>query len=90
MISLLGVLNQKYSIMKDIVNIYSDTELTVAHLKDVLAENGIEAMIKNDFESGVSAGFVAGSVTSVDLYVLAKDEARAREITEQFVSELKK
>ncbi|MBS2211674.1 DUF2007 domain-containing protein [Carboxylicivirga mesophila] len=76
--------------MTDIVNIYSDTELTVSHLKNVLADKGIESMIKNDFESGVSAGFVAGTVTSVDLYVMAKDELRAREIVEQFVNELKR
>ncbi|WP_430810642.1 MULTISPECIES: putative signal transducing protein [unclassified Carboxylicivirga] len=76
--------------MKDIVNIYSDTELTVMHLKNVLADKGIEAMVKNDFQSGVSAGFVAGSATSVDLYVLLKDEVRARAIVETFVKELKK
>lgn len=94
MIPLLGVYNQLFNQnlrnMNDIVNIYSDTELTVSHLKNVLAENGIESMIKNDFESGVSAGFVAGTVTSVDLYVMVKDEERARVLVEQFVRDLKK
>lgn len=94
MIPLLGVynqlFNQNFRNMNDIVNIYSDTELTVSHLKNVLAENGIESMIKNDFESGVSAGFVAGTVTSVDLYVMVKDEERARVLVEQFVRDLKK
>lgn len=94
MISLLGAYctlsTNKFNVMTDIVNIYSDTELTVSHLKNVLADKGIESMIKNDFESGVSAGFVAGTVTSVDLYVMAKDELRAREIVEQFVNELKR
>lgn len=82
--------NQNFRNMNDIVNIYSDTELTVSHLKNVLSENGIESMIKNDFESGVSAGFVAGTVTSVDLYVMVKDEERARVLVEQFVRDLKK
>lgn len=94
MIPLLGVynqlFNQNFRNMNDIVNIYSDTELTVSHLKNVLSENGIESMIKNDFESGVSAGFVAGTVTSVDLYVMVKDEERARVLVEQFVRDLKK
>ena len=95
MIPLLGVyyllFNQNFRIMSnDIVNIYSDTELTVSHLKNVLAENGIESMIKNDFESGVSAGFVAGTVSSVDLYVLLKDEERARMVVEQFIQDLNK
>ncbi|WP_439181674.1 putative signal transducing protein [Carboxylicivirga taeanensis] len=76
--------------MEDIVKIYTDTELTISHLKNVLADKGIESMVKNDFESGVSAGFVAGAVNSVDLYVLQKDELRAREVTEQFIRELNK
>ncbi|MBK3517473.1 putative signal transducing protein [Carboxylicivirga marina] len=76
--------------MEDLINIYSDTELTVAHLKNALADNGIESMIKNDYESGVSAGFVAGTQTSVDLYIFSKDADIAQPIVDKFVSELKK
>ncbi len=76
--------------MEDIVNIYTDTELTVTHLKNVLADKGIESMVKNEYDSGLSAGFVAGTPTTVDLFVLAKDEVRARAIVEQFVNDLKK
>ncbi len=76
--------------MEDLVNIYSDTELTVSHLKNILADNGIESMIKNDFESGVSAGFVAGSPSAVDLFVFAKDVNRAQEIIENFKNDLQK
>jgi len=75
---------------ENLVNVYSDTEITVTHLKEVLAENGIESMIKNDFESGVSAGFVAGIPTSIDLYVFAKDKEKATPIVQQFIEELKK
>jgi len=92
MISLLGVyihlFNLTKEVMEDIVRIYTDTELTVSHLKNVLADNGIESMIKNDFESGVSAGFVAGTTTSVDLYVFNKDEQKAQAIVAKFKSEL--
>lgn len=94
MIPLLGVYihitNFKKWIMEDLVNIFSDTELTVSHLKNILANNGIESMIKNDFESGVSAGFVAGTQTSVDLYVFSKDEDMAKPLVDKFVSELQK
>ncbi|MCU4154859.1 DUF2007 domain-containing protein [Carboxylicivirga sp. A043] len=76
--------------MEDLINIFSDTELTVSHLKNTLADNGIESMIKNDYESGVSAGFVAGTQTSVDLYVFSKDVEKAQPIVDKFVIELKK
>ena len=55
-----------------------------------MADNGIESMIKNDYESGVSAGFVAGTQTSVDLYVFSKDVKKAQPIVDKFVIELKK
>ncbi|WP_430814617.1 putative signal transducing protein [Carboxylicivirga sp. RSCT41] len=94
MIPLLGtyiyMFNLNQFIMEDLINIYSDTELTVSHLKNILADNGIESMIKNDFESGVSAGFVAGTPSSVDLFVFSKDAHRARPIVDKFLSELKK
>ena len=94
MIPLLGTYIHMYNlnqlIMEDLVNVYSDTELTVSHLKNILADNGIESMVKNDFESGVSAGFVAGTQSSVDLYVFSKDADKAKPIVDKFISELKK
>lgn len=96
MIPLLGafitLLNHKPNIMatQELINVFTDTEITIVHLKKILAENGIESLIKNDNESGVSAGFVAGTVTSVDLYIFAKDEEKARPIIENFVANLEK
>lgn len=94
MIPLLGVyttiLTTKNKAMDDLVRIFSDTELTVTHLKNLLADSGIESMVKNDFESGVSAGFVAGTTSTVDLYVLEKDLELARPVVEQLKKELKK
>ncbi|WP_185968823.1 putative signal transducing protein [Carboxylicivirga sp. M1479] len=76
--------------MDDLIKVYSDTELTITHLKNVLADAGIESLIKNDYESGVSAGFVAGTLSAIDLYVFAKDEEKARPVVEKFISELQK
>jgi SRSO17 transposase len=76
--------------MEDLTKIFTDTELTISHLKNILADNGIESMLRNDFESGVSAGFVAGAPNSVDLYVFSKDVAKAKPVVDKFVSELKK
>ncbi len=96
MIPLLGtyysLFHSKKIIMNadELVKIYTDTEMTIVHLKKVLAENGIESLVKNEFESGVSAGFVAGTTSSVELYVFANDQVKAKPIVQQFIEDLQK
>lgn len=68
----------------DMVHVFSNTELTVTHLKNILEDNGITSLMRNDFESGNSAGFVGGTNTSVDLYVQKVDEEKAKPIIEEF------
>jgi len=84
--------NNKFTHMakEDLVHIFRDTEMTVIHLKKILAENEIDSLVKNDFESGVSSGFVAGTPKSVDLYVFAHDQSKAEPLVEQFIKALKK
>ncbi len=58
--------------MKDksnLIRVYSGSELTVNLLKDALANLGISSMIRNDFNSGVSAGFSGGVPSSIDLLI---------------------
>nr|WP_321450289.1 DUF2007 domain-containing protein [uncultured Carboxylicivirga sp.] len=74
----------------DMVHVFCNTELTITHLKNVLADNGISSLIRNDYESGNSAGFVGGTSTSVDLYIQKTDEAKAKPIIEEFAKSLKK
>jgi len=75
---------------RDIVKVYTDTEITVTHLKNILAENNIESLLKNDYDSGVSAGFVAGTTSSVELYVFIKDQAQAEALVKRFIEDLQK
>ncbi|MBS2096966.1 putative signal transducing protein [Carboxylicivirga linearis] len=74
----------------DMVHVFSNTELTVTHLKNILEDNGITSLIRNDYESGNSAGFVGGSYTTIDLYIQKDDEAKARPIIEKFQASLEK
>ena len=96
MIPLLGTYctlsNLKMIIMsqEELVKVYSDTEMTVTHLKKILDRSGIESLIKNDFESGISAGFVAGTTSSVELFVLVRDQKKAEAVIQQFIDELQK
>ncbi len=68
----------------DIVHVFSNTELTVMHLKNILEDNGISSLVRNDYESGNSAGFVGGTSTSIDLYIQKVDEERAMPIIDEF------
>lgn len=53
----------------NLIRVYSGTELTVNLLKDELEKFGISSMIRNDFNSGVSAGFSGGVTSSIDLFI---------------------
>lgn len=70
---------------KDIIKIYSGTELTVILLKGNSEEAGIPSMIKNDFQSGNSAGFFGGIPSAVDLFIQASDIERAQPVINDFL-----
>ena len=44
----------------EIIKIYSSDELSVLFLKDLLEQDGITSMIKNDFQEGIVGGFGGG------------------------------
>jgi hypothetical protein len=56
----------------EMVRIYSDTEINVNMLRAELTKIGIPSLIKNEFQSGLMAGFGA-SPNAVDLYVNSSD-----------------
>lgn len=68
-----------------IIRVYSGTEIQVLMLQSELEECGIGAMVQNDFQSGVMAGFVAGLPSSVDLYISESDMAAAEPILRAFI-----
>lgn len=57
---------------QDMVRVFSDTEININRLSMKLAKIEILSMIKNEFQSGLMAGFGA-SPNAVDLYVNASD-----------------
>ncbi len=68
----------------NLIRVYSGTELTVNLLKDELESFGISSMIKNDFNSGVSAGFSGGVPSSIDLLIQEFDLGKAEPIISEF------
>lgn len=64
---------------KDMIKIYTDSEINVERVRVELAKVGIPSLVKNEFKSGVMAGFGA-SPNAVELYVNPSDLEEASQL----------
>jgi len=69
----------------DLIKVFSGTEVAVNLLKDELETLGVMAMIQNDFQSGLSAGFFGGGPSAVDLFIQESDQNVAEPIIAEFL-----
>lgn len=69
-----------------LIRIYSGTEVTALLLKDELEQKGVMSIVKNDFQSGVIAGFSGGIPSNVDLLIEEKDLSKAEPVIHQFMT----
>lgn len=69
----------------ELVNVLTDSEITLNLLKEALEEFGIPSIIKNDFDNGFAAGYVAGIPNVVDLYVNESDRTKAEAFIKEFL-----
>jgi len=67
------------------VHLYSGSEVRVILLKGLLEDKGIQTMIQNDYQSGISAGFAGGTVNTIRLKIHATDLELAKPILEDFI-----
>lgn len=74
----------------DIVKVFSGTKITVMYLKGLLAEKGIEATIRDDFQTGASAGVMNAVPSVIHLYILDSEYKKAKPVIDQFLKENKK
>ncbi len=63
---------------------FTGSQISVLLLKGQLAEAGIDAIIQNDYQSGITAGFGGGTPSSIELFIRASDQEKARPILNQF------
>lgn len=70
---------------KRIIRVYTGTEVKVNLLKEELEKDGITSIIRNDFHSGVSAGFTGGVSSAIDLYVKESDRRKAESFIAEFI-----
>jgi hypothetical protein len=72
-----------------IIRVYTGSEISVIHLKEELEENGVSVMLQNDFGSGISAGFVGGMPTAIDLFIMESNLKKAEPIIKDFIDNIK-
>lgn len=65
----------------DYKRIYTGSEVNVLHLQNLLSEEDIPTRVRNDFDSGLRAGFGGGLPGQVLLFVRSSHYEKALEIT---------
>ena len=67
------------------VHLYSGSEVRVILLKGLLEDKGIQTIVQNDYQSGISVGFAGGTVNTIRLKIHATDLELAKPILEDFI-----
>ena len=65
----------------ELIHIYSGSFLNAQFVSNVLDENNIKCMVKDDYQNSIIAGWVSpGSENSVRVFVANKDVEAAKEV----------
>ena len=65
----------------ELIHIYSGSFLNAQFIANVLDENNIKCMVKDDYQNSIIAGWVSpGSENSIRLFVAKKDVEAAKEV----------
>lgn len=72
------------------IKVYTGHKVQVLYLKGILAENGIEATIRDTFQSGISGGAMTGVPSALDVYIMESDFEKAKPIVDAFIEKEEK
>ena len=65
----------------ELIHIYSGSFLNAQFIANVLDENNIKCMVKDDYQNSIIAGWVSpGSENSIRVFVSKKDVEAAKEV----------
>ena len=65
----------------ELIHIYSGSFLNAQFIANLLDENNIKCMVKDDYQNSIIAGWVSpGSENSIRVFVAKKDVEAAKEI----------
>ena len=70
-----------------LVLVYTGNDIIISRIKHELELKGINSIVKDGFNAGLSAGFGGGIPSAVDLFVTEDDFEQANEIVEAIATE---
>lgn len=70
------------------VKFFTGSLIEIQRLQLDLDDQGIPSMVKNNFQSGLRAGFYGGSPSLVELFIYEEDLDKANPILEAFKEEM--
>ncbi|MCG8412518.1 MAG: DUF2007 domain-containing protein [Bacteroidales bacterium] len=73
---------------EDLKLLFTGTEINCNVLKDILSDNNIPALIKNDMSSSKMAGFGVSLGLEAHIYVIEKNFEQAQKLLEEFKSSI--
>lgn len=71
----------------DLVRVFTGSQVEVAYIAERLKENGIACLVKDDFQSGINAGFATSTPDAIDIYVEQEKEQEAIVLIEKLKQE---
>ena len=70
------------------IKFFTGSLIEIQRLQLDLDEQQIPSMTKNNFQSGIQAGFYGGSPSQVQLFIFAEDREKALPILDSFKKEM--
>lgn len=75
---------------EDLKKLFTGSEIDCSVLKELLEENQIACLIKNDSNSAKAAGFGVSLNSEAHVYVAEKDMEKSKELLQQFKNSFEK
>ena len=70
------------------IKLFTGSLIEIQRLQLDLDDNEIPSMVKNNFQSGLRAGFYGGSPSQVELFIYEEDKEKALTILEAFKEQM--
>ena len=70
------------------IKLFTGSLIEIQRLQLDLDDNEIPSMVKNNFQSGLRAGFYGGSPSQVELFIYEEDREKALPILEAFKEQM--
>jgi hypothetical protein len=70
------------------IRFYTGSLIEIQRLQLDLDDHKIPSLVKNNFQSGLRAGFYGGSPSQVELFIYEEDLERAKPVLEEFKKQL--